>query len=96
MYTLRIISEKGIQTNHSLGENYIIICRERNPKEFETELLKRFSLKRGTENFKSYKERIHMFVIGSDGKYIKHLYTNQQAYIMTPNGSTFDNLSFLR
>lgn len=102
MYTLRRISGDGVEMNHALGNQYTVIDREKNPQEFErTANLHYGHFESGDDGVKTpvkadlneYKN-VHAFVSGRGGEYIQPLYSNQQAYIMTDSGKTFDNLSF--
>jgi hypothetical protein len=95
MFTLRRISEEGVQMNRIIGDSYTYIDREINPEEFN-------------ESFKNYFERNHVadldetsdndtkrvYAFVCNSSYVQPLYKNQTNYIMTENGKTFANVSY--
>lgn len=93
MYTLRRISSDDVEMNKNLGDSYTVIDKEKNPDDFVLNLIEYFSVKRDTKDFDFYVDRVYKFIVGQYGIYIQPLYKGQQAYIMTSDGKTFDNLS---
>jgi len=85
MYTLRRISEKGIEMNFSLGNSYTVVHKQSAPDEFEKDM----------STFKNtYPDgEIYCFVWAVNGTDVYPLFKGQQAYIMTPGGSTLSNLT---
>jgi len=87
MFILRKITGKrlngGFQHNFNLGENYTVVTKEKNPEEFQEAI-----------NNKSIVDDpiIYGFIIGKDCE-IHQLSAQQESYIMTETGKTFDNLT---
>lgn len=84
-YHLRKITKEGVESNYALGDQYVVVNRERNKKEF---------IKIVEAYFKDgVKEDIYCFVQNSFGT-IYGIEKTSQAYIVTSSGSTFSNLTF--
>lgn len=90
MFILRRISSDGVQINVVLGRRYTLVTKSANPKDFD----RTFELMWKGESKQSdiYKE-IYAFV-SDDNDGIHSLYINQDNYIMTGGGTTFDNILF--
>ncbi len=85
MYSLRIITEEGVESNKHLGRDYTVINRAKNPKAFTNVVEQAF--KDGID------EEIYAFVTAAGGAMVFGLHEKSQAYIMTESGSTFSNLT---
>lgn len=95
MFTLRRFTGNGVQMNQAVGNEYTFIHRERNPEDFKL-------------SFEIYFEKAHVadldptadndtkdcyaFVV--NGSFVQPLYKQQESFIMTAGGKTFDNVSF--
>ena len=88
MFILREYSEKHPVYNISLGEDYSVIYRESNGIDFKT----------SCEKFWSREEDVprecYALILYNSGCRVYPLYEGMKYYIMTGNGSTFDNLTF--
>jgi len=84
MYTLRRITSDKIQTNTSLGGNYVLVLKEENPEEFKKTI---------KEWDKEYIEGCYGVVVFDDGQGIMPLYDKSEYYVMCSNGQTLDNIS---
>lgn len=96
MFILRRISGRGIQMNHVLGEQYTIIGKFENPEEFKRTFLQHFKKDHvadsdETSDFDT--KNVTFFIANEDGSILQPIYKNQQNYIMTDSGRTFDNLN---
>jgi len=88
MFILREYSSKHPVSNLSLGEDYSVTYRSSDLPDFKT----------ACELFWEKKEHIpkecYALVIYNNGTRVHPLYEGMKYYIMTGNGSTFDNLTF--
>jgi len=84
MFILRKFFKDGVSLNISLGESYMVINKEINSEIFN---------KAVADGVIMTHQDIYGYVIGKDGEH-HILSVNQSAYIMTENGSTFDNVGF--
>ena len=79
MYTLRIINKNGNQFNQNLGDNYHVI-------------------RKGQENFEEAKkpavtnDNTFAVIIYNDGKDVFPLFSDNENYVMTDTGKTFEKL----
>lgn len=88
-FALRIIltQEEGLASVQSIGTSYNYIDKDRNPTEFN---------KTHEIYFKSTQpDTTYGFLIYDHGKAIRPLFRKQEAYIMTDEGKTFENLTHL-
>lgn len=83
MFILRRIDKTG-EHNYNLGEYYTYTHKEVNPEEF-----KELSKMR-----KSHSSEIYGYVVSERHRIVVELYKGDEAFIMTPNGKTFANLSY--
>lgn len=81
MFTLRKITQSGIEMNFDLGNAYTLVVKERSPKDFDKEM----------KDHPFYNE-IYAFIIYKDE--ILPLYKNQKNYIVSENGTTYSNLTY--
>lgn len=85
MYTLRKLFPDGTQGNTAIGTHYSVILKDRAEKPFnETSDI----LYKGTQP-----EGVYGFVVTTGGEEIIPLCRKQFAFIMSPYGRTFDNLT---
>lgn len=89
MYTLRRISSDGVEINQLIGINYGLIRKTTSPEKFSE------CLEKQKEYVGGDGERIFAFI--SFDVDLSHgspqpLYSNQQNYLMNPNGGTFSYL----
>lgn len=97
MFTLRRISGDGVEMNHILGNGYTFIHKLVNEDEFKKTFAIHFKkeLPKEDDNVQSFDdENCYAFVSGQNGSYIQPLYKNQKNFIMTSDGTTFDNVSY--
>lgn len=92
MYTLRSISKEGLETNKSIGSSYTVIQAVSNPNEFSRAFENYFDREWNIQEDKDSRE-CYSFIAFEDGT-LQPLYKGQRNYIMTPQGTTFSNLSF--
>lgn len=85
MFILRKITRSGVVTNFSLGDEYTLIDAESAKEEFER-TLKDYGF------FDQHKDNIRGFVSDYCCSPIA-LFKNQENYIMTERGHTFENLT---
>jgi hypothetical protein len=94
MYTLRRISQEGVEINSKLGDSYVVVDREKNPKQFERD----YNLLYGKETvlieLSDIKKQVYALVSNDGGSKIFELTTDSFYYIMTESGKTFSNLTF--
>lgn len=87
MFVLRKITGKklngGIQMNFALGSSYIVVTKENNPIEFEEAVKSKIIIDDPI---------IYGYVKGTDNN-AHQLSVQQESYIMTESGKTFDNLT---
>jgi len=87
MFILRKITGKNlngnIEMNFNLGNSYTVITEERNPEQFKEAVNKGAIL---------CDPIIYGFVTDEGGE-VHQLSVQQQSYIMTETGKTFDNLT---
>lgn len=88
MFILREYSHKNPVYNMSLGEDYSVIYRSNNEVDFKTACAKFW------EKEEHIPDSCYALVIYNNGIRIYPLYSGVNYYIMTGNGSTFDNLTF--
>lgn len=88
MFTLRKITKSGVEMNIALGNEYTIITKERNPKEFKEYLNAHYY------QDKTEPEDILYGIISDENGKVYELYKPQKSYIMCGNGKTFDNVSY--
>lgn len=81
MFTLRKITQTGVEMNFNLGDSYTLVTKENSPEEFE----------KGLKEHPFY-EDIYAFV--SWNNEILPLYKNQKNYIVSESGKTYDNLTY--
>tara|TARA_R110000868_G_scaffold119513_1_gene317245 strand:- start:1075 stop:1353 length:279 start_codon:yes stop_codon:yes gene_type:complete len=86
MYTLRRISSDGVEINQLIGSSYTLIRKSTNNDRFNE------CLEKQKEYVGGDGERIFAFI--SFDVDLSHgapqpLYSNQQNYVMNPNGGTF-------
>ena len=83
MFFLRKIFNDGGEANFAIGDSYTLVLKERDPERFE-ESFRRFGIDCDPDIYGilSYGNGTTLF-----------LYKGQRNYIMTENGTTFDNLS---
>ena len=84
MFILRRILKDGVQINTSLGEDYVLVRRVENKDEFER------AVKLWSE---SDTEDVYALITYDEGQKIMPLYNGGNYYIMSENGSTFDNVT---
>jgi len=85
MYSLRTITEEGVEKNVQIGRDYTVINREKNKKAFTNVVEQAF--KDGVD------EEIYCFVTAMNGTMVFGLHEKSKAYIMTESGGTFSNLT---
>lgn len=95
MFILRIIINQNyeplceyLQTNQIIGDSYNLIEKAFNPKEFETLADIHF----GKDQSDTHRTSTYAFVVYKDGSSVRPLYKNQDAYIMTSDGKTFNHI----
>ena len=81
MFTLRKITQSGVEMNFDLGDTYILITKERSPEDFEQKM-KDHPFYGDIYAFISYKDKV------------LPLYKNQKNYIVSENGTTYSNLTY--
>lgn len=81
MFTLRKITQTGVEMNFNLGDSYTLVTKENSPEEFE----------KGLKEHLFYGD-IYAFV--SWNNEILPLYKNQKNYIVSESGKTYDNLTY--
>lgn len=87
MFILRRITSENVEINTSLDDEYVLVTKQRNPKEFqETAGLLKFD--------KGMDKDVYGFVTFNDGENIMPLYEKSTYYIMASDGKTFANISF--
>lgn len=93
MYTLRRITQEGVEHNSFLGKTYTVVDSRKSLETFK-ETGERFweHYPKG-EPISDEDQETHAFVTSNEGEMIP-LYKNQQNFIMTSEGKTFANLSF--
>ena len=84
-YHLRKITEKGVESNFALGDQYTIIYRDKNKSDF-IKIVEAY-LKDGVE------DSVFAFLQTGFGA-IYNLVKKGQAYIVTNSGATFSNLTY--
>jgi len=95
MFTLRRISEDGIEMNQFIGDGYSLVDREVNYEAFCLNFEKFFKRKHVADldpTADEFTKKVYAFV--GNGDIIQPLYKNQNNYMMMSNGKTFDNVSF--
>lgn len=93
MFTLRRISQNGVQMNYQIGHEYTLIMREYNYRDFAETFELKFKRPLADDNKPDSDDAsIHAFLV--NGSEILPLYRDQPAYIMSENGTTFDNVSY--
>lgn len=81
MFTLRKITNDGLEMNFSLGDSYTLVIKERSPKEFEDKMKDH-----------PFYDKTYAFIYWKDE--ILPLYKNQKNYIVSENGTTYSNLTY--
>ena len=95
MFILRIISDKGVERNHSIGGDYSVIHREYNADQFREAFLGYFNKNHVAdldEEADEHTKGCYAFV--EFGSVLIPLYKDCKNYIMTGTGQTFDNLTY--
>lgn len=96
MYTLRTFQGQ-IQHNESLGNEYHVVHRETSYDDFCV-AYKTFFGQGHVADLDSesddYSKNVYGFVVYERGSKLMPLYKGKTYYIMTPQGSTFDNLTY--
>lgn len=93
MYTLRRITQEGVEHNSFLGKTYTVVDSRKSLETFK-ETGERFWERYPKHGIVSDEDQeTHAFVTTDEGEIIP-LYKNQQNFIMTSDGRTFSNLSF--
>ena len=86
MFTLRKITTDGFEMNFVIGKNYGIEYREKNQEEFN---------KRCSDYIDAHGEEVYGMICDENSEF-HCLFKKQQNYIMTENGKTYANVSYLR
>ena len=81
MFTLRKITQSGIEMNFDLGNAYTLVVKERSLEDFNKEM----------KDHPFYND-IYAFIIYKDD--VLPLYKNQKNYIVSESGKTYDNLTY--
>lgn len=84
-YHLRKITEKGMESNYALGDQYTVINRKKHKDEF-TKIVEAH-YKEGID------EAVFAFIYNGFGQ-VFNLFKNERVYIVTNSGATFSNLTF--
>ncbi len=84
-YHLRKITSEGVESNFALGDQYTVVSREENKKQF-IKIVEAY-FKKGVD------EAIYCFVQNGFGT-IYGIEKTSKAYIVTNSGSTFSNITF--
>lgn len=86
MFILRRITSENVEINTSLDIEYVLVTKERNPKEFQETA--------GTLELGDEERDVYGFITFNGGKDIMPLYIKSKYYIMASDGKTFDNITF--
>lgn len=81
MFTLRKITNDGLEMNFSLGDSYTLVTKERSPKEFEDKMKDH-----------PFYDKAYALIYCKDE--ILPLYKTQKNYIVSENGTTYSNLTY--
>jgi len=84
MLVLRRITSENLEINTALGDEYVLVLRERNKKDFE-----KFTKSWSNEDL----FEVYGLISFNDGSSIMPLYKKSNYYIMSSDGKTFDNLT---
>lgn len=86
MFVLRRITSENLEINTSLGEDYVLVLKERNEEEFN-------------KMVGSWSEAdlsgIYGLVSFNGGESLMPLYERSHYYVMASDGKTFDNITHL-
>ncbi len=83
MFILRMIDEGRIARNYELGDNYSVMSKLYNPKEFQDFCNMHQVTSEGADGI----------ISDEDGKFFT-LHKDTHYYVMTENGKTFERLQF--
>ena len=76
--------------NEIIGDGYTFIHKVFNPEDFKRTIEHHFTKPSGEESDEH--KNVYAFIV--NGPFVQPLYKDQQNYIMTSSGQTFDNVSF--
>lgn len=96
MFVLRRITSQGVTSNTVIGESYILIDSERNPKRYKESLNILINPKREVSqpvDIIDEGKDIYGFVSYNEGSKLIPLYKKSTYFIMMCNGRTFENIS---
>lgn len=97
MYTIRRITESGVEMNKSLGDSYTLVHRAYNYKEFSKvyeRIYGKCHVADLDETADDESKNCFAFVTGEGGAYVQPLYCTQRNYIMSSDGKTFDRIKY--
>jgi hypothetical protein len=85
------MKKSGVRSQDCLGNSYVSVMKDGSPEEFD-KLLRYWNGVEPDVNFKD-DGRIYGFITSDGGNEIHPLYVGDVYYIMTDNGTTFENLT---
>ena len=84
MLVLRRITEENLEINTEIGDEYVLVLKEKHKEEFE----------RQTESWtKENLKDIYGLILFNCSESIMPLYSQSNYYVMTGDGKTFSNIS---
>ncbi len=94
MYTLRIVSDNGVQTNQALGQHYTLVHRFASSESFRGTFKDVFGMLHSADSTDQDSINCYAFLRSEGGAITIPLYMDERYYIMTESGKTFANLSY--
>ncbi len=85
MFILRRITSENVESNTSLGKNYILIDAEKNPDDYQKSL---------KSLIWSDDKELYGFISHDNGTKLIPLYKKSTYFIMASNGQTFSNITY--
>ena len=89
-FILRRVFKDHSEINLMLGLNYKLIHRERSPERFEKTWAQENILQ---DTIPDIPERLLAFIVDEAGENQYHVYKDENAYVMTSDGKTFERIT---